>query len=422
MIYFLAVLVFVLGYFFISTEHKFHTNKSAIALLMGGALWVLVAVQGSAHFQEAIHESASEIFDIVIFLLAAMSLVEVLVHYQFFDVLRGKIFALGLDEKKQYLVLSALSFFLSGVIDNLTTTIVMIQIARKFFRKDNLVIAVAGIVIAANAGGAFSPLGDVTTIMLWLADKFTAWEIIKDGFLASFTIFAVANYFIYRQIKPSKYDAKSEIITELTRSEKLVIGLVFGSFSLPMIMSRLELPPYLGLLLGLGFVWLVIDVLKQYSPRVTHLEASIEHLMQKTDIASLKFFVGILLAVSALDKLGILEYISHFIYGEHPAVNRIILGNVVLGAVSSILDNVPLTAITIEILQTEMTSLWVLLAITVGTGGSLLIVGSAAGVIAMGMVKELNFARYIKIAFVPAAVGYLAGVGVWMIENMLILK
>ena len=181
-------------------------------------------------------------------------------------------------------------------------------------------------------------------------------------------------------------------------------------------MNLFNLPPYLGLLLGLGAVWITVDLFREYKPKPTHLDALIENFIKKTDIASLKFFVGILLAVSALNTLNILEYFSGILYGLDPSVNRIILGNVGLGIFSAIVDNVPLTAIAIKILAINSSSLWVLMAMTVGTGGSILIIGSAAGVVAMGMVKELTFAKYFQIAFKPALFSFFAGIGVWYIQ------
>lgn len=409
----IAIAIFIVGYLAITVEHKVKMSKSAFALIMGGLLWVVTSLSGLETFRGELIRSGGEIFEIIIFLLAAMSLVEILVHYNFFDVLRAKIYALDLSERQQFLVIAVLAFFLSTIIDNLTTTIVMVTIARRFFRKENLLVVVVGIVIAANAGGAWSPLGDVTTIMLWLAGKFAASQIIIQGILPSLTLLAVSIGLIYPHIKETPYAVRNELITRLTRSEKVVIGLVFGSFSLPLLMSFFGLPPYLGLIMGLAIVWVVIDTFKQISLQRTHIEASIEKLMQKTDLTSLHFFVGILLAVSALGALHILDSVSLALYGEAPDFNQIALGNVWLGMISAIFDNVPLTAIAIEILNANQTSLWVLLALTVGTGGSLLVIGSAAGVIAMGMVKELNFFRYLKIAFIPALVGYLAAINIW---------
>lgn len=413
---FFASALFMLGYIAISLEHRIHTSKSAIALILGASLWLLVATKGGSDFAKDIAHAGSDIFGIVVFLLAAMSLVEVLIHYKFFDVVRGRLLAWHLSERKQFIVISALAFSLSAVIDNLTATIVMIQMARQFFRGENLLRVGAAIVIATNAGGAFSPIGDVTTIMLWLAGKFESTEIILGGFLPAVVLFIVATYLIYKKITPDSFDVQGEVYAESGRSEKIIIGLVFFSFVLPVIMNYFGLPPYLGLLLGLGLVWLTIDFVKQVRPRQSHLNASIEEMIRKTDIPSLKFFIGILLTVSALGSLGVLQIFSESFYGEEPSSQRIIAGNVGLGVLSAVLDNVPLTAIAIESLPTESSSLWVLLALTVGTGGSLLVIGSAAGVVAMGMLKELNFAKYVMVAFVPALVGYAAAVAIWCLQ------
>lgn len=416
-----ASIIFIFGYVAISTEHRLKLSKSAIAGLMGVLLWIIVILSGAQHVEEQLLHAGSEIFEIVVFLLLAMSLVEILVHYNFFDLIRGKIYKLKLSEKQQYLVIASMVFLLSGIIDNLTATIVMIQIARKFFTPKNVPIVAAGIVISANAGGAWSPIGDVTTIMLWLAEKFDVVEIISQGFLPSLAIHLVALYFIYKQIKESTYDARDQIVVKLSKSERTVVSLVFISFTLPVVMHFIGLPPYMGLLFGLCMVWAAIDTFKLISVRRTHLEALIEHLIQKIDIASLQFFIGILLAVSALQTLGILEKLSEIIFTTDPSFTRVVTGNTILGVISAVLDNVPLTAITIEILKTADPNLWVLLAITVGTGGSLLLIGSVAGVVACGMVKELTFEKYLSIATIPALVSYLIGVAVWLGQHYIIL-
>ncbi len=317
------------------------------------------------------------------------------------------------------MLLTGITFFLSAVVDNLTTTIVMIQIARKFFRGQNLLYATAGIVIAANAGGAWSPIGDVTTIMLWFAGKVSATQILTQGILPSVALWATAIGIMARNIDQKPFQVTGELVTKLGRSEKLVIGLVFSSFLLPICMSFIHLPPYAGLLLGLAVVWLVVDGLKRFRPKQTHLNASIDEFLKRTDIPSLQFFIGILLAVSALHALGVLEFAANFVYGEHPHVLQLIGGNVGLGFLSAILDNVPLTAMAIQILPTADPRIWVLLALMVGTGGSLLVIGSAAGVVAMGMVKELTFTRYVRLAFIPALVGYAAAIVVWCAQYLL---
>lgn len=415
----IASLIFILGYVGITLEHRLGTSKSAIAMFIGVILWTIAAIAVPFGVEEALVYVGADIFAIVVFLLAAMSLIEILVHYKFFDVVRGLLYKFGLSEKKQFLALAIITFFLSAMLDNLTTTIVMIQIARKFFRGKNMLLMTAAIVISANAGGAWSPIGDVTTIMLWLAKKFTAMQIIIEGFLPALAIFVGSIALMYPQIDDKPFAESDEIITELSRSEKFVVTVVFGSFVLPVIMNFIGLPPYFGLLFGLGAVWIIIDAFKQFSKRDTHLDASIEQFIKNTDIPSLKFFIGILLAVSALEHIGLLDQLSHFLFTESPTLMRMIIGNTSLGFLSAILDNVPLTAIAIEILKTTDPSVWVLLAIAVGTGGSMLIIGSAAGVVAMGMVKELTFENYLKIGTIPAMVGYLLGIGVWYLQSLI---
>lgn len=414
----LGGIVFGLGYLAIAFEHKLFLNKSALALLVGTVLWAIIALSQGAEGLMHLTEASGEIFSIVAFLLAAMALVEVLVHYKFFDVIRGKLFALKLPERKQFWVISAITFCLSAFLDNLTATIVMIQISRQFFKGENLLRTAAAVIVAANAGGAFSPIGDVTTIMLWIAKKFTAFEIISMGFLPSVLLWLVATTLIGRSLKGETSDTANEVLTKLTRSEKGVVGLVFVSFFLPVFANAIGLPPYMGLLFGLALVWLSVDILKQISRRHTHLEASIEELLRKADIASLQFFIGILFAVAALKELGALALLADFLYGAEPTLLGIVGGNIGLGFLSAILDNVPLTAIAIGILPTANAALWVLLALTAGTGGSLLLIGSVAGVVAMGMVKELTFVRYFQIAFLPALLAYLVGVAVWCVQFM----
>lgn len=419
-----ASLTFIIGYIIITLEHHWRVNKSITATALAAILWGGIALSGADHdlLESAIHAISGETFSLVVFLLAAMTLVEVLVHYRFFDWLRARLFALGLKDSAQLVLISVLSFFLSAVIDNLTTTIVMVQIARRFFKGHNLLVAAGAIVIAANAGGAFSPVGDVTTIMLWLAGKFTASEIILWGFLPSLAIYLVSMYLLLKKIQGDSADdtpTTYETVT-LSLSERVVIGATFASFALPPLAKFAGLPPFMGLLFGVGFVGLLVAWLSHRSDKEeSHLSMDIEKLLSKLDMSSILFFIGILFAVGALGFLGILDQISHYLFGEDPADSRLILGSIFLGVFSAILDNIPLTAAAIDILQTTDFRIWVLLAICVGTGGSMLVIGSAAGVVAMGMVKELSFKHYMKIVTVPAAAGYVAGIAVWYGQYLL---
>lgn len=420
----IAGIIFVIGYTLITLEHHWKVNKSITATAIAAVLWGLIAFTTTdPHSVEAaLHLISAETFALIVFLLAAMTLVEILVHYRFFDLLRAKLYALGLKDSAQLVLIAFITFFLSAIIDNLTTTIVMVQIGRRFFKGHNLLVAAGAIVVAANAGGAFSPIGDVTTIMLWLAGKFTAFQIITWGFLPALTILLVSIVLFVRQLKRDSDDEvpmSSEIVT-LSGSEKTVIALTFASFALPPLAHLAGLPPFMGMLLGVGIVGLTIGFFANTSSNPeSHLSMDIEKLLGKLDITSLLFFIGILFAVGALGFLGILDTISQSLFGEEPAISRLIAGSVLLGAFSAILDNIPLTAAALDILQTTDPKLWVLLAICVGTGGSMLVIGSAAGVVAMGMVKELSFKKFFQIATLPAALGYVAGISVWYVQYLI---
>ncbi|MFZ1735466.1 MAG: sodium:proton antiporter NhaD [Candidatus Moraniibacteriota bacterium] len=423
MLIFLVGAVFVLGYAAIVMEHQWRLHKTHTALFLGSLLWVLIALFSGEHgLEEVLGEIGREVFELVAFLLAAMTLVEILIHYQFFDFIRTKIQRLQLTDSGQLWLLASVAFFLSAIIDNLTTTIVMIQIARRFFRGNNLLVVAAAIVIAANAGGAFSPIGDITTIMLWLAGKFSAGEILAWGFLPSLTIMLMSGALLSGRIKRDTIDSEElgQESFQLTRSERIIVTIALLSFSLPLMAHFFGLPPYMGLLLGLGATGIAIAFFARIArhPK-THLAADIERLLKSVDYASILFFVGILLAVGALRHLGILADISAAIFGSNPETWRLVAGNTSLGFLSAVVDNIPLTAAAIDIVAGHQSAIWVLLALTAGTGGSLLVIGSAAGVVAMGMIKELSFRNYFDRAFVPALFGYIAGIAVWFAQYML---
>ncbi|OGK62610.1 hypothetical protein A2334_03440 [Candidatus Roizmanbacteria bacterium RIFOXYB2_FULL_38_10] len=418
MISFLSVIIFLLGYIAISQEHLTRVSKTSVSLILAAVLWFLVSIGGFTGIGPALSESGGEIFGLVIFLLSAMTLVEILTHYGLFNYIYQKLVELNLDDKGQFFIITFLAFIFSSFLDNLTTTIIFLQISIRFFKGKNLVRSASAIVIAANAGGVFSPIGDVTTTMLWLANKFSAQTIFQQGFLPSLVVFIVSTALIGRTIAKSAPD-KIEKVSRLGRTEWIVISLCLMSFLLPLLMTLIHLPPYLGLLLGLGVVWLLVDLAKLRSSQSASLSVSIERFFQKTDIASLYFFIGILLSVSALSHLGILEIISQKVFTNTPSVSRIIIGNITIGGLSAIFDNIPLTAAAMEIIKTTDTSLWVLLAITTGVGGSLLLIGSAPGIIAMAIIEELNFKSYLKIATLPAIISYGSGLLVWYLQYIL---
>jgi Na+/H+ antiporter NhaD/arsenite permease-like protein len=418
MIPFAVSALFIIGYALITLEGTLRIHKSAIALGIGAVSWILLGAFDPALAKHEFVAVSSDIFNLIIFLIAAMSLVEIAGHYRAFDLIKARLDSYSLSDRSQFVVLCVMTFFLSAVLNDLTTTIVMVQIARKFFSGRNLSVAAVGVVIAANAGGSWSPIGAVTTIMLWLADKFTAMQIVSFAFLPAFALLVVA----VALLRP-KMTNEARIITgerlcdvPLTRSEKAVLSFVAVSFLLPIAMKSIGLSPVIGALLGLGITWMAIDIFKRWKPCDTHLSATIEHLLQKADLSSIKFFVGILLAVSALSTLGVLDHVSTLIYAGGESFARIAFGNGALGFASAVLDNIALTAIAIKMVPSTDPYLWSLLAVAVATGGSMLAIGSAAGVVASGMVRELTFGTYFKIAFVPAMLGLLTACGVWCIQ------
>ena len=413
-----SIIIFLSGYLAISQEHLLKVSKTSISLILAVVLWLLVIMSGNNNVGPALSEAGSEIFSLVIFLLSAMTLVEILTHYGLFDYIYHRLIRLHLEDKAQFFIIILLTFVFSSLLDNLTTTIVFVQIARRFFSGKNLLKSAAAIVIAANAGGAFSPIGDISTTMLWLSNKFSTYTIITQAFLPSLAVFLVSSFLIGRSIAVDTRD-KVEKEIKLGKTEWFIISLCLSSFLLPLFMTIVHLPPYLGLIFGLGMVWLVVDLGKLRAPDHTRLRMSIEKFFQKTDIASLYFFIGILMAIAALHHIGILDDISQKVFTQTPSTERIIIGNILIGPLSAVFDNIPLTAAAIDIVKTTDETLWALLALTVGVGGSILLIGSAPGIIAMTIVKDLTFSRYMRIATLPALAAFCAGIAVWLLQYSL---
>ena len=411
--------LFAASYVVIAFENKLVVDKSAIALVTGVVLWVLVAVLQPGDDAHLLEEMGSEIFSIFIFLLAAMALVEVLVLHRFFDLIQSWLAGRKLTDRPQFVIVMVMTFFLSAVLDNLTVTIVMVNVSLRFFSGRNRLITVAGVVILANAGGAWSPIGDVTTILLWLDGKFTAGQVILQGFLPAAVIGTIATLLLVRKLDDDTADQPSAPV-RLNAKEVVVNALVLSSFGLSLVANLLGLPPYMGLLLGLGVAWLLMHHLEHREAGQdggTALGASISHVFRQVDVPALMFFVGILMAVSALGAAGILETLSTALLGEDQDFTRAALGSVGLGLLSAVVDNVPLTALSLDLIQISDPDLWVLVALAVGTGGSALVIGSAAGVVAMALERRLTFGAYLRIATVPALVAYFAGVLTWWLQR-----
>ncbi len=413
----LATILFIGGYIAIALEHHLFVNKAAASLILASLLWVIasftIPVESLEHHIVA---AGSDLFGLVVFLITSMTLVEILLHYRFFDVIERWLRSKKWNRYHLAWIVTILTFIFSMLVPNFTAAIVGIQIARRFFPKEELLAIAALLVIAANAGGAFSPIGDVVTLLLWFADKFGALELLIQGALPSIVLTIVSAWLLLRGVerRPAKRLEQVNGYTKPSRSDWAIILAALGSFFLPLAASALQLPPYLGLLAGLGGVWFLMDVAKRIRPKASHLDANIQHFFRQSDLESIQFFVGILLSVAALHSLGLLDIATNWLLGNEPSFMRLVASFTGLGIASAFVDNVPLTAAAISAVHGVSSSMWVLLSITVGTGGSILVIGSAAGIVAMGMVPELNFGRYLRIAAFPALVGFIAAIVVWV--------
>lgn len=415
---FIAAGIFGFGYFLIALEQKFSTHKSAISLMMAGLLWMLAA-HGS-NITEVADKTAVDVFSIVAFSLASMALIEILVHYHFFDWVRWQLLRLHLKEKSQFILMLGMTFMLSGVLDNISLTISMIHVARQFFSGKNLLLAAAGIVIASNGGGAWSPIGDVTSLLLWLSGKVTATQLITTAFLPTAALVVTAGFILYRGLDPKGF-VKGKVKNNQVHyslSEKVIIGSALFSFILPLIVNGFGIPAYLGRLYGLGVTWALIEFAKTRSRHIheSHISANIEKVLQRVDMSSIHFIMGILLSVGALTSMGVLAYLSQIAVGSNPSETWLITLGSLLGLMSGVVDNSALMAIALQVFPVNDPGLWGLIAITTGTGGSLMIFASAAGIVAMGAVKELTFEKYLKYGTLPALAGLIVAIVVWFIQ------
>jgi len=417
------VLIFVIAYAAIALEHPIKINKSASALLGAGLLWTVYAVANNDHslVDHQLSESLASTAQIVFFLIGAMTIVEVVDAHNGFEVITSRIKTSRLSSL-MWLV-GFVTFFLSAILDNLTTTIVMISLMKKLLDKqEDRFLFAAMIVISANAGGAWTPIGDVTTTMLWIGGQITALAIIKSLFLAS-----LANVIVPLLIV--SYSLKGKVIVSPPKQQ--VIGLLqtndfernvmffmgLGVLVLvPAFKTLTHLPPFMGILFGLGFLWLVGDLVHRNKEDDEKQHLTLAHALMRIDMSSIVFFIGILLAVATLEHSHILDAIARWL--DH-SVGRQDVIVTIMGLVSAVVDNVPLVAASMgmyDIAQYPADSfLWEFIAYCAGTGGSILIIGSAAGVAAMGL-EKIQFFWYVKKISWLALLGYLAGVTTYIVQ------
>jgi Na+/H+ antiporter NhaD/arsenite permease-like protein len=411
----ILILIFLAGYLAITLEHALKINKAATALVTGVLCWT-VYILSAADSQLVNHQFAehlSEITGILFFLLGAMTIVELIDAHDGFEIILERIQTL--EKKKLLWIISLIAFFLSAVLDNLTTTIVMVSLIRKLIPiKDDRLFFAGMVVIAANAGGAWSPIGDVTTTMLWIGGQITAWGIIYAIFIPSLICLVLPLIFLGRIMKGNirkMVHTEEDYKTRSTPFERNAVFLLgIGSLlSVPVFKTFTHLPPFMGMLLGLGLLWIITEFIHAQKDEIDKDRFSVNFALRKVDTPSILFFLGILISVAALQSTGILNNAATWLSAVLPNESAIVM---TIGLISSIVDNVPLVAATqgMYSLQQYPTDhyFWLFLAYCTGTGGSALIIGSAAGVAAMGMVK-IDFFWYLKKITFWALLGYVAG-------------
>lgn len=416
----LLVAVFVIGYLGIVLEHTISIDKSSSALLTGALCWTLVTfmLHDSAHVNEELYHHTSEIASILFFLMGAMTIVELIDTYDGFDIITNRITTR--DQVKLLWIISMLAFFLSAILDNLTTTIVMVTLVRKLIDKADLRMLFVGIiVVAANAGGAWSPMGDVTTTMLWIGGQITAGNIVIQLIVPSLVCIIIPLLVVTRQVRGT-LDAK--VIEEVSensvpeRDKKIVFFTgIAGLMFVPIFKTVTHLPPFMGMMLSLGVLWAVTELMLKNRDEETKKSYSVYRALEKIDMPSVLFFLGILLAVSALQTVGLLTAAANWMTDTFKDQTLIVT---LIGLLSAIVDNVPLVAASMGMYSLEQfpadDPFWELLALCAGTGGSALIIGSAAGVAAMGM-EKVNFFWYVKKISWLALIGYFAGIGTFLL-------
>ena len=420
------IIVFIAGYLAIALEHPIKIDKAASALIIGGLGWALYAFTGvdTHHLNEHLSHHLVDIAEILFFLLAAMTIVELIDAHEGFSIITNKI----TTNKKVALlwILSFITFFFSAALDNLTTAIVMAALLTKLIKdKEDLWLFAGVIVLTANAGGAWSPIGDITTIMLWIGGQVTASNIITSVFLPSVACALVPLIYLSFKLKgeidrPENMDLKEHKKNPTTKFERNLIFYmgVCGLLFVPIFKTITHLPPYVGILLSLGVLWITTEIIHKSKNDEQKSALSVIGVLKKVDVPTIFFFLGILLAVASLQSAGQLDIVATYLDKQFNGDIYVI--NMIIGLLSSIVDNVPLVAGAMGMYEIEAVGnfavdgvFWEFLAYCAGTGGSVLIIGSAAGVAIMGILK-IDFIWYLKNISFLALLGYIAGAATYI--------
>lgn len=438
------IVVFVIGYLLIALEHVFGINKATFALMMSGILWGAYSLcTQDPNLSEELVVSLGDTCEIIVFLIGAMTIVELIDRYGGFNIIVRHIHAS--NKRGLMWVLAFVAFFLSSILDNMTTTIIMVMMLRRMLSnaKERWIFACV-IVLAANSGGAWSPIGDITTIMLWMKNYVSSADLIINLLLPSLVSVIIPTWI-------ATYYIKSEPVEELNTQDKrvgyemsthhrglsiliLICG-VAGLLFVPAFKSITHLPPYMGILISLGGLWLLTELIVHHYRLDGKMEGRISQVVRHIDMSTILFFLGILLSVGALQQAGILNHLAHWL---NDSIHEPYLINGIIGILSSIVDNVPLVAACMNMYPVMTDAMvaasadptyaaffvedglfWHLLTFCAGVGGSLLIIGSAAGVVAMG-IEKIPFLWYAKRITWLAFLGYIAGMACIWLEALVI--
>lgn len=420
-------LIFILGYAAIAFEHPIKINKAASALITAALCWSVFAIfSGDSHGAvEYLTEHLGEISGILFFLMGAMTIVELIDAHDGFYIITSRIKTT--NKSKLVWIIALITFFLSAALDNLTTTIVLVSLLRKIISdKEERLMFTGLVVIAANAGGAWSPIGDVTTTMLWIGGQITAASIIRQTILPSLICMIIPAAIISWRMKGNllkQIEVAEDLSFNFTTSafhRNLVFWLGLGCLLfVPVFKTITHLPPYMGILFGLGLLWIITEMIHSERDEQEKGPLSVNHALKKIDTPSVLFFLGILLSIGALQASGILADVANLMNEKIGNISAITMA---IGLLSSIVDNVPLVAATQGMYTLEVYPtghyFWEFLAYCAGTGGSALIIGSAAGVAAMG-IEKIEFFWYIKKISWLAILGYFAGAAAFMLQHYL---
>ena len=437
------VLIFILGYVCIALEHKIKIDKAAFALLMCGIIWTVLSIfSGDADIEGELVSYLGDTCETLIFLIGAMTIVDLIDMHGGFSIITDHITT---REKRRLMwLLAFITFFMSAVLDNMTTTIIMVMVLRRLISdRYERWIFTGVIVIAANSGGAWSPIGDVTTIMLWMRGNVTAGALSGYLLLPCLVSLIIPTAFASRMVKGHVTHVADAVAADALPegvgprfSRSVLIGGILGLLFVPVFKSLTGLPPYMGMMISLSVLWVCTEIVYD---RKRGIEESIKNRVAKVvkhiDMPTILFFLGILMAVSGLQYAGVLSDAAHFL-DTH--VHEAFSIATAVGILSSVVDNVPLVAACMGMYPVADPAaiaaaadpsymaafaadgtFWFMLAYCAGVGGSLLIIGSAAGVVAMGL-EKIDFAWYFRRITLLALLGYMAGVVVILVEHILV--